>query len=97
MGSDDIDFSILLVSVPLVSIPYNYAHVVTTRNQEEGILGKAGYWVHVTVHLTPSLSSFEFIDLNLIKVTSNDKIAIFGFIFILEIMDAEDFITLLDS
>ena len=97
MGSDSINFGILLISVPLISIPNNNAHVITSRDKEKGILSKAGNRVHVSVHFAPPLSRFELVNLNLIKVASNYEVAILGFILVLEVMDAQDLVTLIDS
>jgi len=51
----------------------------------------------MAIHYTPSLPSFEFVNLNLIEVTSDNKVSFFGIILFLEVVDAKDLVTLLNS
>ena len=97
MGSNDIDFSVLLFHVPLISIPYNDAHVITSRKKEQPILAEAGHRVHMAIHFTPPLPSFELVNLYLIEVASDNKIPILRLILVFEVMDAKDLVALLDA
>ena len=97
MGSNDIDFCVLLFHVPLIGIPNNDAHVITSRKKEEPILAEAGNRVHMTIHFAPPLASFELVNLYLIEVASDNQISILGLILIFEVMDAKNLVALLDS
>ena len=50
----------------------------------------------MAVHFAPPFSCFELIHLDFVKVTSDNEVPILGFIFVFEVMDAENLITLLD-
>jgi hypothetical protein len=97
MGSNNIDFGVLLFHVPLIGIPNYDAHVITSRKKEEPILAEASNRVHMTIHFTPPLTSFELVNLYLIEVASDNQISILGLILVFKVMDAKNLVALLDS
>jgi hypothetical protein len=48
-------------------------------------------------HRAPVFSSLEFINLDLLEVTSDDQISILGLILLLKVVDAEDLMTLVNA
>jgi hypothetical protein len=50
----------------------------------------------MAVHFAPPFSSFKLIHLDFVEVTSDNEVPILGFIFVFEVMDAENLITFLD-
>ena len=62
------------IVVPVLCIPNANAHVVTASQQDITILSDAGDRVFVAYHSAKVLACLQFVDLDLLSVSTNDQV-----------------------